>query len=87
MSSSATPSGSISTEERPGGLFACQLQRDGIPPAKSSCIPKSVRKFSRAGELAANEAWRVEHKYSRYRNDSVVAWIHQQRGQVCGLDP
>jgi thiamine biosynthesis lipoprotein len=38
------------------------------------------------GELAANEAWRVERKYSRYRDDSVVAWIHRQRGQVGVLD-
>jgi FAD:protein FMN transferase len=25
------------------------------------------------GALAAQEAWRVERKYSRYRNDSVTA--------------
>jgi thiamine biosynthesis lipoprotein len=41
----------------------------------------------RAGELAANEAWRVERKYSRYRDDSVVAWIHSQRGKATVLDP
>ena len=39
------------------------------------------------GELAANEAWRVERKYSRYRDDSVVGWIHRRRGQVSVLDP
>jgi thiamine biosynthesis lipoprotein len=39
------------------------------------------------GELAALEARRVECKYSRYRDDSVVAWIHRQRGQAGVVDP
>jgi thiamine biosynthesis lipoprotein len=36
--------------------------------------------------MAAQEAWRVEHKYSRYRDDSVVAWIQGHRGFKCALD-
>jgi thiamine biosynthesis lipoprotein len=39
------------------------------------------------GALAAQEAWRVEKKYSRYRNDSVTAWIHDNRGAVIEVDP
>ncbi len=38
------------------------------------------------GEVAAQEAWRVERKYSRYRDDSVTAWIHENRGAVLELD-
>jgi thiamine biosynthesis lipoprotein len=38
------------------------------------------------GRVAAQEAWRVERKYSRYRNDSVTAWIHGNRGAVLELD-
>jgi thiamine biosynthesis lipoprotein len=38
------------------------------------------------GKVAAQEAWRVEKKYSRYRDDSVTAWIHQNRGTVLELD-
>jgi FAD:protein FMN transferase len=38
------------------------------------------------GAMAAREAWRVEHKYSRYTHDSVVAWIHGHRGLKCALD-
>ena len=41
----------------------------------------------RIGALAAQEAWRVEKKYSRYRNDSVTAWIHGNRGAVIEVDP
>jgi len=38
------------------------------------------------GVMAAQEAWRIEHKFSRYRDDSVVAWIHGHRGSKCTLD-
>jgi thiamine biosynthesis lipoprotein len=36
--------------------------------------------------LAAAEAWRVEYKFSRYRNDSVVARIHASRGIAVEVD-
>lgn len=38
------------------------------------------------GALAAREAWRVEKKYSRYRDDSVTAWIHMNRGTAVEVD-
>jgi hypothetical protein len=40
----------------------------------------------RIGTGAAQEAWRVEKKYSRYRDDSVIAWIHKNRGTTLGVD-
>jgi FAD:protein FMN transferase len=39
------------------------------------------------GTIAAQEAWRVEKKYSRYRDDSVTAWIHENRGTAIEVDP
>lgn len=39
------------------------------------------------GTLVAEEAWRVEKKFSRYRDDSVVAWIHRNRGIELEVDP
>jgi thiamine biosynthesis lipoprotein len=38
------------------------------------------------GALVAREAWRVEKKFSRYRHDSVTAWIHDHRGTEITLD-
>jgi thiamine biosynthesis lipoprotein len=38
------------------------------------------------GTTAAQEAWRVEKKYSRYRDDSVTAWIHANRGTPVEVD-
>jgi len=38
------------------------------------------------GAIAANEALRIENKFSRYRNDSVTAWIHAHRGAAVDVD-
>jgi thiamine biosynthesis lipoprotein len=38
------------------------------------------------GTLAAREAQRVERKFSRYRDDSVTAWIHENRGTRIEVD-
>jgi thiamine biosynthesis lipoprotein len=38
------------------------------------------------GTVAAQEAWRVEKKFSRYRDDSVTAWIHANRGTPIDVD-
>ncbi len=38
------------------------------------------------GAIAADEALRIEHKFSRYRNDSVTTWIHEHRGAAVDLD-
>lgn len=37
-------------------------------------------------ELAAQEAWRIEKKYSRYRADSVVSQINHSGGQAVSVD-
>lgn len=38
------------------------------------------------GTIAAQEAWRIEKKYSRYRDDSVIAWIHERRDTPVEVD-
>ncbi len=48
-----------------------------------STADAAAREF---GNLAAQEAWRVEKKFSRYRNDSVTAWIHENRGTRIEVD-
>jgi FAD:protein FMN transferase len=39
------------------------------------------------GALVAQEAWRIEKKFSRYRADSVTAWIHSNCGVAIDVDP
>ena len=38
------------------------------------------------GTLAACEAQRIEKKFSRYRDDSVTAWLHENRGTRIEVD-
>lgn len=40
----------------------------------------------RLGEAAAQEAWRIEDKYSRYRDDSVVGVLNRSAGEVVPVD-
>jgi FAD:protein FMN transferase len=39
------------------------------------------------GKVVAHEVWRIERKFSRYRDDSVTAWIHRNRGAAIDVDP
>jgi thiamine biosynthesis lipoprotein len=36
--------------------------------------------------IVAEEAWRIEKKFSPYREDSVLAWIHRNRGKLLAVD-
>lgn len=47
---------------------------------------ESSRVARRLLEIASREAWRIERKFSRYRNDSVVHDIHSSRGQPIDVD-
>lgn len=38
------------------------------------------------GECAAEEAWRIEGKYSRHREDSMLSWLHTRRGVPVEVD-
>jgi len=37
-------------------------------------------------KIAAKEAWRIEHKLSRYRNDNILYQIHHARGELVEVD-
>ena len=78
-------SAALSVEERSGNLLAvcftamasrCELILPAAEPAAALEL----------GSLVAREAWRVERKFSRYRDDSVVAWIHRNRGIEIKVD-
>ncbi|TNC84208.1 MAG: thiamine biosynthesis protein ApbE, partial [Thalassolituus sp.] len=38
------------------------------------------------GELAREETQRIEHKFSRYRDDNIVARINSAEGQAVSVD-
>ena len=75
----------LEVEERPGGALAVCFK------AMASPCELLVHTTDRAealklGAVAAGEAWRVENRYSRYRDDSVLSWIHRHRGSDVCLD-
>jgi FAD:protein FMN transferase len=79
------PAQSCVLEERPGGLLAATFTAMASPCEVLLDAQEPVEAL-RLGALAAAEVWRIEHKYSRYRDDSVVAWIHRHRGLKSVLD-
>ncbi len=84
-STDAVSTESLSIEERPGGLFAVSFSAMACP-CEVLVYADQPAVALRLGALAAEEAWRVERKYSRYRDDSVLAWIHRHRGSKVVLD-
>jgi FAD:protein FMN transferase len=79
------PNEGLIVESRGGNLVAVKFTAMASPcevlvPLMSEHAALGI------GAVAAQEAWRVEKKYSRYRNDSVTAWIHENRGTVIEVD-
>ena len=72
-------------ERRPGELLAVRFEAMASPC--ELLLPEADRPLARElGGLVAQEAWRVERKYSRYRDDSVIGWIHRTRGARVEVD-
>jgi thiamine biosynthesis lipoprotein len=55
-------------------------------PCEVLLTSTDVAAASELGTLVAQEAWRVEKKFSRYRDDSVTAWIHRNRNTRIEVD-
>ena len=69
----------------PGGMLAVRFEAMASPC--ELVLPQADRpRALELGERVAEEAWRVERKFSRYRNDSVIGWIHRNRGTVLSVD-
>lgn len=50
-------------------------------PCELRLYAPSAQQAERAAELAQNEVQRIEHKYSRYRDDSIVSVINAAAGK------
>jgi FAD:protein FMN transferase len=82
---SSPPGQSLLVEERAEGVLAVCFTAMASPCELllSSSQHSLALEF---GTLVAEEAWRIERKYSRYRDDSVIALIHASRGMEISLD-
>jgi len=76
---------SLSIKKRTGDVLAVCFQAMASPCEilLSGCQPEQALALAAP---AAQEAYRVERKFSRYRDDSVLAWIHRHRGSEVSLD-
>jgi FAD:protein FMN transferase len=77
--------GGLSVEAQGENLLAVRFAAMASPcevllPAMSHRAAQAI------GMIAAQEAWRVQQKYSRYRDDSVTAQIHNNRGTPIEVD-
>jgi FAD:protein FMN transferase len=82
---SAGPDRNITVESRGEHLLAVRFSAMASPC--EVLVPTMSRERALAiGSSAAQEAWRIERKYSRFRDDSVTAWIHGHRGKAMVLD-
>jgi FAD:protein FMN transferase len=80
-----TSLGSVRIEDRGDDLIAACFEAMASPC--EVLLVESERSNAMAiGASVANEAWRVERKYSRYRGDSVVSLLNQSRGSRMVLD-
>jgi thiamine biosynthesis lipoprotein len=80
------PAGPVLLERRDGDVIAVRFKAMAGPC--EVLLPAAAAGSARElGEIAAREAWRIEKKYSRYRQDSVLAWIHSQHGAAVRVDP
>lgn len=72
-------------EEREGDVLAVRFQAMASP---CEILLNGCRRDEaiELGSRAAEEAWRVERRFSRYRADSVLAWIHGNRGTELCVD-
>jgi FAD:protein FMN transferase len=72
-------------EKRAGGLIAVRFRAMASPC--ELLLPAADRDQAMTlGRVVAEEAWRVERKFSRYRDDSIIAWIHRNRGIKITVD-
>ena len=77
--------GGLSVEAQGENLLAVRFSAMACPC--EVLLPAMSHHAARAfGMVAAQEAWRVEKKYSRYRNDSVTSWLHANHGRTVVLD-
>jgi len=82
---SGAPEQALSVEMRGEGLVAVCFTAMASPCEVLSPWTTTDAALE-LGRLAADEAWRVERKFSRYRTDSVTAKIHDNRDRRIEVD-
>jgi thiamine biosynthesis lipoprotein len=77
--------GALRLEQRDGGLVAVCFAAMASPCEVLFDTP-DLKLARQLGQLVAGEAWRVERKYSRYRDDSVTSMLNRSGGEPVAID-
>lgn len=80
-----TTSRSVKVEARAGGIMAVSFQAMASP-CEILFHTADAALAARTGRAAADEVWRIEAKYSRYRPDSVIGRINASAGHPFSVD-
>ncbi|HVY24127.1 MAG TPA: FAD:protein FMN transferase [Steroidobacteraceae bacterium] len=83
-SSGSVPAG-LRIEKRSDGLLAGRFFAMGSP-CEILVADDNRRRVHTLIQLAAEEAWRIEKKYSRYRDDSIITIINRNAGEAMDVD-
>ncbi|HVC00852.1 MAG TPA: FAD:protein FMN transferase [Steroidobacteraceae bacterium] len=83
--SNFAPDPALKIEPRGADLLAVGFGAMASPCELLLCTAKRGEALE-LGTIAAREALRIEAKFSRYRDDSVVAAIHRSRGSDAGIE-
>ena len=72
-------------EPREGGILAI-IFAAMASPCEVLLEASDHRRASELGRIAAEEAWRIESKFSRYRAESIVSAINRSGGHTLTVD-
>jgi thiamine biosynthesis lipoprotein len=84
-SAGGSPSSTLAIESRDPGFLAATFTAMASP-CEVLIETGEAREVRELGALAAAECGRIERKFSRYRDDSVLAAIHAARGRPFEVD-
>jgi FAD:protein FMN transferase len=95
MSRVRAAAGGASSPPPPAPEFEIAPREDGIvavrflamaSPCELLLETTDARAVQEAGRVAAQEAWRIEAKFSRYRPESIVSVVNRSRGHAVVVD-
>ncbi len=76
----------VTLEQTPAGLWCGRFVAMACPcEVLVDCSDQNQAR--QLVEIAANEAWRIERQYSRYRPDNTIHQINHAEGMPCEVDP
>ena len=75
----------VQLEQRDHDLLAVRFDAMASP-CEVLLATRDQTLATQLGQLAADETWRIEQKFSRYRDDNIISHINRAQGQPITVD-